>query len=115
MNDKGFTLIEVLAVLVILSLIMGIALPAVSNSLEKSKSNQKKVEEKRVVNAAEMFASDYKFEFKSNNCYITINKLVEKGYVSTDLEGYVLYKDGVFEYNDTLVGINCLEEDKDEG
>ena len=107
MNNKGFTLIEVLAGLVILSLIMGLALPAVSDSLEKSKSNQINVEKKRVENAAEMYSSDYKFEFSSNNCYINIDTLVQKGFVSTDLKGYVLYRNGTFEYSDKKSGNEC--------
>ena len=109
MNNKGFTLIEVLAVLVILSIIMGLALPAVSNSLERTKRKQKKVEEKRVENAAEMYASDYKYTFRSNNCYISIDKLVEDHYTSSDLKGYVLYKNGTFKYSDKREGEKCNE------
>ena len=36
-NNKGFTLLELLAVIVILAIIMIIAIPAVSNTLEMTR------------------------------------------------------------------------------
>ena len=40
LNKRGFSLVELLAVLVILSAIMGIALPSITSSMERNKGKQ---------------------------------------------------------------------------
>ena len=87
MNNKGFTLIEALAVLVILSFIMGLALPAFTSSLEKSKKREKEIREEKIMAAAEMYVADHKFneinDFSGNEYFISVKKLIESGYLSS--------------------------------
>ena len=40
MNRKGFTLVELLAVLVLLSVIMFVAIPSISSSMERAKKKK---------------------------------------------------------------------------
>ena len=41
LNKKGFTLVELLVVIVILGVIMSIAIPSITSSIERSKDKQK--------------------------------------------------------------------------
>ena len=40
LNKKGFTLVELLVVIVILGVIMSIAIPSITSSIERSKDKQ---------------------------------------------------------------------------
>lgn len=79
MNNKGFTLVELLAVLIILTVIMGIAIPSISSSLERTKIKQNDSKKKIIVTAAEEFVTDHKNEVYANldteGCKIEINLL----------------------------------------
>ena len=55
MNKKGFTLIEVLAVLVILGVIMVVAIPEISHFITRSKMDALKVSADGIVRAAELY------------------------------------------------------------
>ena len=55
LNNKGFTLVELLAVLVILIAISAVAIPAISSSMDRNKEKQYKAKVKLVESAAELF------------------------------------------------------------
>lgn len=50
-NEKGFTLIELLAVIVILAILMITAIPAVTNSIAKSRKDTFATNSKNIINA----------------------------------------------------------------
>ncbi len=54
-NRKGFTLIELMAVIAILVIIMGIALPNITSSIERSKNKEKDIKIKLVESAGELY------------------------------------------------------------
>ena len=54
-NKKGFTLIEILAVIVILGIIMVIAIPEISHFITRSKMDALKVSADGIVRAAELY------------------------------------------------------------
>lgn len=56
-NEKGLTLVELLAVLVILGIIAAIAVPAIGNILQKSKEDAVKAEALQVINAAKLYVA----------------------------------------------------------
>lgn len=56
-NEKGLTLIELLAVIVILGIIAAIAIPAIGNIIQKSKVDAVKSEAIQVLNGAKMYVS----------------------------------------------------------
>jgi prepilin-type N-terminal cleavage/methylation domain-containing protein len=122
-NNKGFTLVELLAVLVILTAIMGIAIPSISSSLERSKNKQNKAREKVLESAAELYITDHKNAVytnlgSANSCYIVLSNLEE--YLSADalkdaddneISGYILFtKPNTYEFietkNDSVLSCN---------
>ena len=50
LNKKGFTLVELLAVIVVLAIIMIIAVPQVLDSMKTAKQNTLKIEAKKAIN-----------------------------------------------------------------
>lgn len=59
LNKKGFTLVELLVVVIILGVIMSIAIPSITSSVERSKEKQKKQIENIVLSAAKIYVSDH--------------------------------------------------------
>ncbi|MGE7949517.1 prepilin-type N-terminal cleavage/methylation domain-containing protein [Lysinibacillus sp. NPDC093688] len=57
-NQKGLTLIELLAVIVILAIIAAIAIPAIGNIIENSRYNAAKSDAINVINAANLYFTD---------------------------------------------------------
>lgn len=60
LNRKGFTLIELMVVIAILVVIMGIALPNITSSIERSKQKQKDAKIQLIVSAAELYFDRHK-------------------------------------------------------
>ena len=82
LNKKGFTLIELMVVIAILVIIMGIALPNITSSIERSK--QKQIDNKRqlIVSAGELYFDRYK---KANrNSGVTLRELVSKEFLTSE-------------------------------
>lgn len=76
MNKKGFTLVELLAVLVLISLLMGLAIPGInriSNNMKKKSYNQKI---KLVESAAELWGQDNKTRLQTTSCNIDDNEVL---------------------------------------
>ncbi|HWL13758.1 MAG TPA: prepilin-type N-terminal cleavage/methylation domain-containing protein, partial [Ureibacillus sp.] len=53
-NEKGLTLIELLAVIVILAIVAAIAVPAIGNIIENSKIKALKSDAANIISAAAM-------------------------------------------------------------
>ena len=72
---KGFTLLEMLAVIVVISILSLIILPNITGQLADKKEEISKVSQKIILSAAELYANE------TGNIYqtITINDLVEAG------------------------------------
>ena len=100
MNSKGFTLVELLAVLIILSVIMGIAIPTITSSMERTKSKQNDQKYRMLESYAEIYVTDHKNEVyrSSSTCCINFDMLSE--YLPDDalldangktINGYILF------------------------
>ncbi len=57
-EQKGLTLIELLAVIVILAIIAAIAIPAIANIIENSRVGAIKSDATNILNAAELYKAD---------------------------------------------------------
>ena len=57
-NEKGLTLIELLAVIVILAIIAAIAIPAIGNIIDNSRNKALKSDAANIINAAQMYYAD---------------------------------------------------------
>ncbi|MCI3922540.1 prepilin-type N-terminal cleavage/methylation domain-containing protein [Paenibacillus sp. TRM 82003] len=75
-NQKGFTLVELLAVIVILGIIAMIAVPAIGNIIEKSREDALEQSILMVRDSAEAYFLDNPATTK-----VTLTVLVEKGYL----------------------------------
>lgn len=57
-NEKGMTLIELLAVIVILAIIAAIAIPAIGNIIENSRYNALKSDALNILSSASIYAAE---------------------------------------------------------
>lgn len=123
LNRKGFTLVELLAVLVILIAIMAIAIPSISSSLERTKAKQNESRKKLLVSNAELYVTDHKNAIynklgTNDSCYIQVGSLSD--YLTEeemeDADGnplnskYIIFtKPNTYEYSESNNGLDaCL-------
>ncbi len=74
-NEKGLTLIELLAVIVILGIIAAIAIPSIGGIIQKSKEDAVKADAIQVLNSAKL--------------YVAANGIPAAALTATDLASYV--------------------------
>ncbi len=88
MNKKGFTLIEVLAVVVFLALVVGVALPNVMLTFERLGDTRYNEFVRTVELSAETYINQnsetYTFSTPNDIVIITLNDLVTSGLLSAD-------------------------------
>ncbi len=116
LNNKGFTLVELLAVVVILVIIMTIALPNISSSIERSQDKKDAAMEKVIKSAGELYISKHKATVSSvisnkGSCYILVSDLISENYLSSedvaDYNGCLDYDGSQLEYYDSCSGSKC--------
>ncbi len=130
-NQKGLTLIELLAVIVILGIIAAIAIPSVNTIISNSKKSAQKENARAMIDAARYKVNS---EFISTSKTFTLADLqddkanyIEKitdpsgdGYDSSKSKVIAKEEDGSFSYSVCLVGsenyigdgTTCIEESK---
>lgn len=112
-NNKGFTLVELLAVIVILLAISVIAIPNITASLERNKNKMSESQKKLIASSAELYISEnkntitYYSSFVAGTCCLSINTLESTGYLSSDdlkdangnvISGYINYINNKYEF-----------------
>ncbi|ARK23612.1 hypothetical protein SporoP37_02170 [Sporosarcina sp. P37] len=75
LNDKGLTLVELLAVIVILGIIAAIAVPAIGNIIANSKVNALKADGQNVLSAAQMYFTE------KGGASVTQKDLIDNGFL----------------------------------
>ena len=103
LNNNGFTLIELIAVIGILLLVLLIAIPNVTKALNKRKTTLNDEKKDVILSAAEIYYNMYlndilKGNFRNGRCGISADMLLDKNLI-TDEElknsngNYILAKD----------------------
>ena len=78
-GEKGFTLVELLAVIVILGIIVAIAIPAIGSVIERAGDNAENAEETLVLDAARLYEVEHgKIDTEDG---ITVEDLIEGDYL----------------------------------
>lgn len=80
LNKKGFTLVELLVVIVILVIIMSIAIPSITSSLDRSKAKQRDAKVKLIESAAEIYVDRHNNDSSSP----TIQKLYDERLITIE-------------------------------
>lgn len=105
-NKKGFTLVELLAVVVILLAISVIAVSSISAAIERNKVKQNDAKKEVIVSYAKLYYQSHRNSLGNNGC-ISVNLLdlsdAEKVDVDgVEFSGYVQYNNGSnFKYVDS--------------
>jgi len=87
-NKKGFTLVELLAVIIVLSLILAIAVPSVNKYLKASKEKAYEVQINNMLEAAETYANTYREILPQNDgdeTTITLGQLKAEGLIKNEI------------------------------
>lgn len=80
-NEKGMTLIELLAVIVIIAIIAAIAIPAIGNIIENSRYSAVKADATNVLAAAQLYYAD-----NASAATVTVAVLKTDGYLESSGE-----------------------------
>lgn len=90
LNNKGFSLIEILSVILILSIILAIAIPDTTYSIKKGEDKISSINDEVILSAANIYVEEFQDElnwYMDKNLKITCfstYKLEEKGYLTND-------------------------------
>ncbi|MBB6445866.1 type II secretion system protein [Bacillus benzoevorans] len=97
-NQKGMTLIELLAVIVILGIIAAIAIPSIGGLIDNSRKDAHVANAQQMISAAKMAVSSDNGVFPKVNTkvYLSLDYLEKKGYMETlkDPDGGLTATDG---------------------
>lgn len=83
MNKKGFTLIEVLSVLVLLGIISAITVPTVNKIIKNAKNKLYDEQVAQIISASKKWGTDNidAVGLEDDNVFISINDLKKSGYL----------------------------------
>ena len=83
MNRKGFTLVELMGVLVILGVLLIVTVPTITKTLNNTKENEIKEYEKTVCLAVKSYVEVKRFSYPKE---VKFSVLRSEGYLSTRLK-----------------------------
>ena len=85
LNKKGFTLVEVLAVIIIVCLLALLVIPQITDSISNFKDKTDDLTLSIITSAAELYIQDYEINVEDSIC-INIDELVDKEYLKRPVE-----------------------------
>lgn len=91
MKNKGFTLIEMIAVVGIIALIALISFPTIINQLGEKRQEISETTEKIIFDAADLYFSDHQSEYPKvtgESYCITLDTLVNSGMLKSPVTDY---------------------------
>lgn len=113
---KGFTLVELLAVIVVLGILVGIAIVMYTKYVDKTKENIIKIEEKNILDSAAAYYNEFKDTpeyvketiYKDNQTVIyscvSLKSIIERGYFKSDVN----FSESKITKEDTIVKITTV-------
>ncbi|MBE6161469.1 MAG: prepilin-type N-terminal cleavage/methylation domain-containing protein [Firmicutes bacterium] len=105
-NDKnGFTLVELLAVIVVLAIIISIAVPASISISNRAKEKMYKTKVEMIENAGKLYAQDNPSSVTNDTCEIRVKNLIEDGYLKADEDKKVLNPKDKSSMNDECINL----------
>ena len=133
LNNKGFTLIEVLLVVAILSVLALIMIPTVGNLIEQNRSDNFNNLKNSIISAAKLHVSDNRYSLGIScqsgdpSFNVTLRELVDEGSLSenvidprdkqaVDLDGNyvtVTYDCNTKEFSYVIGGVHNWESEED--
>lgn len=91
MNNKGFTLIEVLAVIVLLVIIMVIAAPNITKQINRKEKEEQNLLNEKIENASMLYVSKYYLDDILSPSFVsisfTLKDLQEDGLININKNG----------------------------
>lgn len=82
---NGFTLVELLAVVIILAVVGLITIPTVSTIIDNSKERAKNVQIEEIKKAAKSWiAENLDLVSEDEPCYVSVSTLLEEGYINEE-------------------------------
>ena len=120
-NNKGFTLVELIAVIVLLAILIAVGFPLINNMIKKSETKSQEMHDKNALIAIETFivecdsvgidigGRDYcaKQGASPNRIYhVDSNDLEKLGFLKVDRDASGNPKYACYEYNITMEGTN---------
>jgi type IV pilus assembly protein PilA len=102
-NERGLTLIELLAVIVILGIIAAIAIPSIAGLINKSKDDAKIAEGIQIINAAKLYMTANNFTPDTNQTYQTLDNTELNDYLDNVKDSGNNYKVRVSQQNGKYV------------
>ncbi len=83
---KGFTLVELLVVIVVLGLLATIVYPSVLGIINTGKKETLDSQKKIIVKAAKEWGVKNYAKLPDNECFVSVNTLIDEGYISSDFK-----------------------------
>ena len=87
LNNKGFTLVELLAVLVILVTILLIAIPSITSTISRNQDKELEARKSLIVSEMELYADSHKNStqnFRNGLCAYSTEQMQSQNMVSSD-------------------------------
>lgn len=104
LNNKGFTLVEILAVVVILGLLLALMYPNINKIIKQNKEKNYEKLETSIESSTKLYISDHKYEISVDGTSIT--KIGNQEIIDNKILVSYLVKEGEIKTNDDNIIIN---------
>lgn len=110
MKKNAFTMVELLAVIIILGLITMLTIPKVMEIIQKNKTKAYENQINKIEQSADLYAADNSFDliFVDGEAIVTLKQLIDGGYI----EGPVINAKTDKEINETTTGVRITKTGK---